>query len=142
MKFSLAQFTQIDRKVPGFLCSSERDDRLFQVQKCHSGLIKLKRLLETLPRQHTTVTFRFAARYFFISIPSISSPSALEGGAGHLLMNKLQLSLGPLVQGDGSFGNRRKSRLINGDINHGLARLAERRSISCLIYGRGRKRKR
>lgn len=51
-------------------------------------------------------------------------------------MNKLQLSLGPLVQEDGSFGNRRKSGLINGDINHGLARLAERRCVSDLIYGR------
>lgn len=58
------------------------------------------------------------------------------GGVGHLLMNKLQLSLGPLVQRDGSFGNREKSCLINGDINHGLARLAERRSVPGLIYGR------
>lgn len=38
------------------------------------------------------------------------------------------------MQGDGPFGNKRKSCLINGDINHGLARLAKRRSISCLIY--------
>lgn len=39
------------------------------------------------------------------------------------------------VQRDGPFGNKIKSCLINGDINHGLAQLAKRCFIPCLIYG-------
>lgn len=74
------------QKGAGYLCSSERDDRLFQVQKCHSGLIKLKRLLETFLRQHTTVTFHFAARYFLFSSPPF--PVHQRGGRGRPSINE------------------------------------------------------
>lgn len=50
-------------------------------------------------------------------------------------MNKLELSLGRLCGEMALLEIGEKSCLINGDINHGLARLAERRSISRLIYG-------
>lgn len=102
--------------------------------KCHSDLIELKRLPETFPLWHTAVTFHFEARYFLFSSPPF--PVHQSGGRGRPSINEqIGIVIRPLVRGDGSFGNRRKSCLINGDINHGLARLAERRSISCLIYG-------
>lgn len=138
----LVQFSPNNREVQKFLCSGEKVERLHQVQKCHSGFNQIKkasgkRFLGSSPLSPFILhsgTFYFHPLHF----QSISA----EGGAAHLLMNKLQLSLGPLVQGDGSFGNRRKSGLINGDINHGLARLAERRSVSRSDLWAGLKRKR
>lgn len=107
-----------------------------QVSEYRSSLIKCKKLPETFPLYNTTLSpFHFAARYFFFLPPPFP---AHQGGGGKPSINaQIGIVISVAVRGDGPFGNRRKSCLINGDINHGLARLAKRRSISCLIYGQG-----
>lgn len=102
------------------------------VSECHSSLIQFQKLPETFPLQNAAVTFHFVARQFFFLSPPF--PTHQGGGGKPSINEQIGIVIRLAVQGDGPFGNRRKSCLINGDINHGLARLAKRRSISCLIY--------
>lgn len=81
----------------------------------------------------TTVAFHFVAKGTFSFNPVHFKPISVEQES-HLLMNKLELSLVWLHAEMGLLEIKGKSTIINGDIHHGLARAAKRRSISCLIY--------
>lgn len=83
--------------------------------------------------QNTAVTFLFVANSTFSFNPVHFQPISVELES-HLLMNKLELSLVWLRAEMGLLEIKGKSALINGDIHHGLARAAKRRSISGLIY--------
>lgn len=85
--------------------------------------------------QNSTVTFHFVAKGTFSFNPVHFQPISVEKES-HLLMNKLELSLVWLSTEMGLLEIKGKSTLINGDIHHGLARAAKRRSISRLIYRR------
>lgn len=85
--------------------------------------------------QNSTVTFHFVAKGTFSFNPVHFQPISVEQES-HLLMNKLELSLVWLSAEMGLLEIKGKSTLINGDIHHGLARAAKRRSISRLIYRR------
>lgn len=83
--------------------------------------------------QNAAVTFHSVAKGTFSFNPVHFQPISVEQES-HLLMNKLELSLVWLRTEMGLLEIKGKSTLINGDIHHGLARAAKRRSISCLIY--------
>lgn len=83
--------------------------------------------------QNSTVTFHWVAKGTFSFNPVHFQPISVEQES-HLLMNKLELSLVWLSVEMGLLEIKGKSSLINGDIHHGLARAAKRRSISLLIY--------
>lgn len=107
--------------------------------ECHSTLKKVKSLPQTFPLQNTPAVT--SANFFNLSFCSqvvlFSSPpypTHQSGGEKPSINEQIGIVIRLAVLGDRPFGNKRKSCLINGDINHGLARLAKRRSISCLIY--------
>ena len=72
--------------------------------------------------------FNLYSFFFFIPNPSHQS------GGGMPSINGRVVIVGPTVQENGPFGNKRKSCLINGGIDLRLAVMAERWSISHLIY--------
>lgn len=84
-------------------------------------------------QQNSTVTFHFVAKGTFSFNPVHFQPISVAHES-HLLMNKLELSLVWLSAEMGLLEIKGKSTLINGDIHHGLARAAKRRSVSRLIY--------
>lgn len=103
-------------------CSS----RLSGQCECHSTLIKVKNLPQKFPPQNTPaftsanfVNLSFCSLVVFLFILSV--PTHQSGGGKPSINEQIGIVISLAVQGDGPFGNKRKSCLINGDINHGLA---------------------
>lgn len=94
---------------------------------------RMQKASSNISLQNSTVTFHFVAKGTFSFNPVHFQPISVEQES-HLLMNKLELSLVWPSTEMGLVEIKGKSTLINGDIHHGLARAAKRRSISRLIY--------
>ena len=107
--------------------------------ECHSTLIKVKDHLQTFPLQNTPAvtsahfsTFPLQPGTF--AIYPLLYPTHQSAGGKPSINEQIVIVIRLAVQGDGPSENKRNSCLINGDINHGVDRLAKRRSISRLIY--------
>lgn len=94
---------------------------------------RMQKASSNISLQNSTVAFHFVAKGTFSLKLVHFQPISVEQ-EGHLLMNKLELSLVWLSAEMGLLEIKGKSTLINGDIHHSLARAAKRRSISRLIY--------